>query len=84
MPMRLDRIATLGLSRFAATLVGLAVVFAGYAFSQVYASHSWSTALWAIFIAVALLGALFLEPRYAKFRDRMRQKQARPENYRLT
>ena len=54
--MRLDRIASLGLSRFAATLVGMAVVFAGYGFSQVYARHSWSSALWAILIAAALVG----------------------------
>ena len=79
MPMRLERIATLGLSRFAATLVGLAVVFAGYAFSQIYTRHSWRSALWAILIAVALLGALFLEPTYSKLRDRMREKQRRPE-----
>ena len=75
---------TLGLSGFGGTVVTLAIIFGGYAVAQIYAKHSWGNALWAIIVIVVLLGALFLEPRYAKFHDEIREKQRRPENYRLT
>lgn len=78
--MRFDKLLGLGLSRFQGMVATLAFIAAVYAGGEMYRWHRWSNG---VLVAVALLALLFLEPQYAKYRERVRRRQSAPEPYSL-